>query len=116
MSSGVRPRSDPFLESRRETGRRPAQRSHDGLRRPCASTGTCRTGNSTCVRTVLLQRLQLDAPEINLRPLRLDHDLSLTERSIGRGIHELPVDEVGEVAALDDGLDVGPFEAGTLDV
>src|SRR6476661_242742 len=68
------------------------------------------------VTASLLERLEFDPTEVDLRAFRLDHDPAVLERRIGRGVHQLAVDVVRQLSALDDGLDVCPFEAWTLDI
>src|SRR5688572_33137897 len=64
----------------------------------------------------LLERLEIDAAEVDLCAFRLEHDLALGERRVGAFVHELAVDEVLQAVAGDDRLDARPLEARALDV
>jgi hypothetical protein len=51
-----------------------------------------------------LQRLEIDAPEVDLGPLGLDEDPALGEAGAGALVHDLPVDDVGDAIAVGDHL------------
>ena len=52
----------------------------------------------------LFQRFEVDTPEVDLGPFRLNHDLAVRQRGVDTGVDQLSVDEVLQVSFLDDGL------------
>src|SRR5882672_7378816 len=63
-----------------------------------------------------LQRGDLDLPEVDLRQLRLEHDLPAGKAGAGSGVHHLAVHGVGEGVPVAGDLVAGPLAGRALHV
>src|SRR5262249_2064337 len=61
-------------------------------------------------------RLQIDPPEEHFRSLGLEQDLALRVTGLGANVHDLAVEDVGQLVAVADALEGVPFADGLFDI
>ena len=59
---------------------------------------------------------QLDSPVKDLRAFGLEQELAFPQTRAGADVHNLSVDEVGDIAAVTDHLDASPLSSGAFDI